>query len=226
MRDSSQRLNGKKSHVSAPTSVHHVTCWTRPQTTNSVATKTPRVLSCSCLLHAFACGRRGVEVAQHIHAFAHAAKIAYCRGSGIPTPRMIRSWPKGAPRHTAASSPLEAHLVSRNVDNMHVTKSEQAPSRWMSTYRVRWGVVLSLPIYPWYFTWVSLAAAVFMFAWGGLFAVTDERWMTIVAFSAIPIFWSDIIATTVIIYRRNRHNRPIKNARKAREEKARKAQKA
>lgn len=91
---------------------------------------------------------------------------------------------------------------------------------------MRWGVVLSTPFYPWYFTWVTLAATVFMFAWVVPMELTDERWMAFVAVSAMPVIWADIIATTVIIYRRNRHNRPIKNARKAREKKAREARKA
>ena len=50
--------------------------------------------------------------------------------------------------------------------------------------------------------------------------------MAFVAVSAMPVIWADIIATTVIIYRRNRHNRPIKKARTAREKKAREARKA
>ncbi|WP_332642259.1 hypothetical protein [Aeromicrobium sp.] len=85
---------------------------------------------------------------------------------------------------------------------------------------------MSTPLNPGYFTWVSLAAGVYLFAWTGLGMLTDQHWMGFAALPGLAVVWADIIATTVITYRRNRHNRPIQKARKAREAKAREARKA
>lgn len=107
-----------------------------------------------------------------------------------------------------------------------MTNGKVAPSRWVKTSRVRWGAVLSLPMYPWYYTWVTVAAGVYTFPWIGLGMLTDQDWMAFVAIPGFIIALADITATTVITYRRNRHNRPIQKARKARQAKAREARKA
>lgn len=81
-------------------------------------------------------------------------------------------------------------------------------------------------MYPWYFTWVTLAATVYLFTWIGLGVLTDQNWMAFVAMPGMVIVLVDITATTVITYRRNRHNRPLQKARKERDAKAREARKA
>lgn len=107
-----------------------------------------------------------------------------------------------------------------------MSKGKVAPSRWVKTSRVRWGAVLSLPMYPWYFTWVTWAASAHLLAWSGLGRLTDQSWMAFVALPGFIIVLADITATTVITYRRNRHNLPIQKARKERAAKAREARKA
>lgn len=132
--------------------------------------------------------------------------------------------------HSAPSVRLDArsarklpmHLVRSNVDNESVTKGKVAPSRWIKTGRVPWGAVWYAPLTG-YFTWVSVAAVVYLSAWLGLGILTDRYWMGFAALPGAVVFWVDFIATNVITFRRDRHNRKIQKARKARE--ARKAQK-
>jgi len=64
--DSNQKLDRTKSHVIAPTTVHQATCWTRPQTTKSVAPITARTLNRNCLFHAFACSGDEVSKSRNI----------------------------------------------------------------------------------------------------------------------------------------------------------------
>lgn len=78
---------------------------------------------------------------------------------------------------------------------------------------VPWGRVRGFLLFPWYGTWVTFAVgAVLFLVVLPLGMLTSERWLAFVAVALLPVYVFDAVATTMIVYLRNRRKRHPKRS--------------
>ena len=78
---------------------------------------------------------------------------------------------------------------------------------------VPWGKVRGTLLFPWYGTWVTFAASGILFLVVlPLGMLTSERWLAFVAVAFVPVFLIDAVATTMIVFLRNRRKKRSKRS--------------
>ncbi|MBC7592417.1 MAG: hypothetical protein H7288_00470 [Kineosporiaceae bacterium] len=78
---------------------------------------------------------------------------------------------------------------------------------------VPWGRPRGSFLYPWYMTWVTFAAgAVVFLVVTPLMLLTSERWLAFVGLAFASVFVIDAVATTMIVFLRNRRKKRPKRS--------------
>ena len=78
---------------------------------------------------------------------------------------------------------------------------------------VPWGRVRGYLLFPWYGTWVTVAvAAVLFLVVTPLMYLTSERWLAFVGVAISLGFVIDAVATTMIVFLRNRRKKRPKRS--------------